>query len=107
MARTAWSQDYPLNVSFLRDLYETGADSNDSLYSSPEFDKLAGAADQATSVDQTAQLYQQAEAQLVKDMPAIPLWFYKTNAGWSNNVTNVKYDTFGDPVFTQVEVKQK
>ncbi|MFE9423048.1 ABC transporter substrate-binding protein [Kitasatospora sp. NPDC006697] len=107
MTRTAWSQDYPLNVSFLRDLYETGADSNDSLYSSPEFDKLATAADQATSVDQTAELYQQAEAQLVKDMPAIPLWFYKTNAGWSNNVTDVKYDTFGDPVFTQVEVKQK
>ncbi len=107
MMRSAWQQDYPLNVSFLRDIYETGADSNDSLYSSPEFDKLAKAADAATSVDETANLYQQAEAQLFKDMPAIPLWFYKTNAGWSNNVTNVKYDTFGDPVFTDVQVKQK
>ncbi|GAA2131177.1 ABC transporter substrate-binding protein [Kitasatospora kazusensis] len=107
MMRTGWSQDYPLNVSFLRDLYETGADSNDALYSSPEFDKLAKAADAATTVDQTAALYQQAETQLVKDMPAIPLWYYKTNAGWSNNVTNVKYDTFGDPIFTQVQVKQK
>ncbi|AUG79494.1 Peptide ABC transporter substrate-binding protein [Kitasatospora sp. MMS16-BH015] len=105
--RTGWQQDYPLNANFLRDVYGTGAAANDSGYSSPEFDKLAAAADKATTVEQTADLYQQAEAQLAKDMPAIPLWYYKTTAGYSNNVQNVKYDSFGDPVFTQVEVKQK
>ncbi|MCX5210996.1 ABC transporter substrate-binding protein [Kitasatospora sp. NBC_00240] len=107
MMRTGWVQDYPLNANFLRDVYGTGASANDAGYSSPEFDKLAEAADQATSVEKTADLYQQAEAVLAKDMPAIPLWYYKTNSGWSNNVQNVKFDSFGNPVFTGVEVKQK
>ncbi|MFF1874204.1 ABC transporter substrate-binding protein [Streptomyces sp. CB03911] len=107
MMRTGWVQDYPLNANFLRDVYGTGASANDAGYSSPEFDKLAEAADQATTVEKTADLYQQAEAVLAKDMPAIPLWYYKTNSGWSNNVQNVKFDSFGNPVFTGVEVKQK
>ncbi|MFD0259463.1 ABC transporter substrate-binding protein [Kitasatospora indigofera] len=107
MMRTGWVQDYPLNANFLRDVYGTGASANDAGYSSPEFDKLAQQADQATSVEKTADLYQQAEAVLAKDMPAIPLWYYKTNSGWSNNVQNVKFDSFGNPVFTGVEVKQK
>ncbi|WP_441250423.1 peptide ABC transporter substrate-binding protein [Kitasatospora sp. McL0602] len=107
MMRTGWVQDYPLNANFLRDVYGTGAAANDAGYSNPEFDKLAAEADKATSVEKTADLYQQAEAQLAKDMPAIPLWYYKTTAGYSNNVQSVKYDSFGDPVFSQVEVKQK
>ncbi|MCT9091091.1 ABC transporter substrate-binding protein [Streptomyces sp. ASQP_92] len=107
MMRSAWQQDYPLNANFLRDIYGTGASANDSLYSSPEFDKFSKDADKATSVDQTTALYQQAEGALAKDMPSIPLWYYKTNSGWSNKVQNVKFDSFGDPVFTQVEVKKK
>ncbi|WP_316526497.1 peptide ABC transporter substrate-binding protein [Kitasatospora brasiliensis] len=107
LMRTAWVQDYPLNANFLRDVYGTGASSNDSKYSSPEFDKLAKEADAATSVEKTAELYQQAELQLAKDMPTIPLWYYKTSSGYSKNVQNVKFDSFGDPVFTDVEVKQK
>ncbi|MFE4971824.1 ABC transporter substrate-binding protein [Kitasatospora sp. NPDC056651] len=107
MMRTGWVQDYPLNANFLRDVYGTGASSNDNQYSSPEFDKLAKEADAATSVEKTAELYQQAEAQLAKDMPSIPLWYYKTSSGYSKNVQNVKFDSFGDPVFTDVEVKKK
>ncbi|TWE19302.1 peptide ABC transporter substrate-binding protein [Kitasatospora atroaurantiaca] len=107
MMRTGWVQDYPLNANFLRDVYGSGAAANDAGYSSPEFDKFAAEADKATTVEKTAELYQQAEAQLAKDMPAIPLWYYKTTSGYSNNVQNVKFDSFGDPVFSQVEVKQK
>ncbi|MGW4381136.1 peptide ABC transporter substrate-binding protein [Kitasatospora sp. NPDC004531] len=107
LMRTGWQQDYPLNANFLRDVFGTGSDANDAGYSSPEFDRLAGEADKATTVEKTAELYQQAEAELAKDMPAIPLWYYKTTAGYSKNVQNVKYDSFGDPDFTQVEVKQK
>ncbi|ARF78868.1 ABC transporter substrate-binding protein [Kitasatospora aureofaciens] len=107
MMRTGWVQDYPLNANFLRDVYGTGAAANDAGYSSPEFDKLAHDADAATSVEKTADLYQQAEAVLAKDMPAIPLWYYKTNSGYSNNVQNVKFDSFGNPVYTDVEVKKK
>ncbi|MGK4582809.1 peptide ABC transporter substrate-binding protein [Kitasatospora sp. HPMI-4] len=104
--RSAWQQDYPLNANFLRDLYGTGASANDSQYSSPEFDQLSKAADAATSIDKTTDLYSQAEAVLAKDMPSIPLWYYKVNSGYSNKVQNVKFDSFGDPVFTQVEIKK-
>jgi oligopeptide transport system substrate-binding protein len=104
--RSAWQQDYPINANFLRDIYGTGASANDSMYSSPEFDKLSKEADAAASIDKTTELYGEAEAVLAKDMPSIPLWYYKTNSGWDKKVQNVKFDSFGDPVFTQVEVKK-
>ncbi|MFD7640105.1 ABC transporter substrate-binding protein [Kitasatospora sp. NPDC059795] len=105
MFRTGWVQDYPLNANFLADVYRTGAASNDTGYSSPEFDKLASEADQAASIQDTATGYQQAEAQLANDMPAIPLWYYRTNSGFSTKVQNVTFDSFGNPAWTQVEVK--
>ncbi|WP_030061916.1 MULTISPECIES: peptide ABC transporter substrate-binding protein [Streptomyces] len=106
MMRTGWVQDYPLNANFLRDVYGTGASANDAGYSSKEFDDLSHQADAATSLEKTADLYQQSEAVLAKDMPAIPLWYYKTSSGYSNKVQNVKFNSFGDPVFTDVEVKK-
>jgi hypothetical protein len=36
-----------------------------------------------------------AEAQAVRDMPKIPLWFYRDAAGWSAAVTGVKLSPFG------------
>ncbi|MFE1321265.1 ABC transporter substrate-binding protein [Kitasatospora phosalacinea] len=103
--RTGWVQDYPLNANFLADVYRTGAASNDTGYSSAEFDKLANEADQADSIQDTATGYQKAEEQLAIDMPAIPLWYYRTNSGFSTNVQNVEFDSFGNPAWTQVEVK--
>ncbi|KDN83300.1 peptide ABC transporter substrate-binding protein [Kitasatospora cheerisanensis] len=103
--RTGWVQDYPLNANFLADVYRTGAASNDTGYSSPEFDKLANEADQASSIQDTATGYQKAEEQLAIDMPAIPLWYYRTNSGFSTKVQNVTFDSFGNPAWTQVEVK--
>ncbi|MGW6915787.1 peptide ABC transporter substrate-binding protein [Kitasatospora sp. NPDC054939] len=103
--RTGWVQDYPLNANFLADVYRTGAASNDTGYSSPQFDQLATQADQAPSLNDTITGYQQAEAVLAQDMPAIPLWYYRTNSGYSTRVQNVTFDSFGNPAWTQVEVK--
>ncbi len=103
--RTGWVQDYPLNANFLADVYRTGAASNDFGYSNPQFDQLATQADQAASVADSVTGYQQAEAVLAGGMPAIPLWYYRTNSGYSTKVQNVKFDSFGNPAWTQVEVK--
>ncbi|MFJ8042894.1 ABC transporter substrate-binding protein [Kitasatospora sp. NPDC096147] len=103
--RTGWVQDYPLNANFLSDVYRTGAASNDFGYSSPQFDQLATQADQAASIQDSASDYQKAEAVLAQDIPAIPLWYYRTNSGYSTKVQNVKFDSFGNPAWTQVEVK--
>ncbi|MCX4687540.1 peptide ABC transporter substrate-binding protein [Kitasatospora purpeofusca] len=103
--RTGWVQDYPLNANFLADVYRTGAASNDFGYSNPQFDQLSTQADQAPSVADSVTGYQQAEAVLASGMPAIPLWYYRTNSGYSTKVQNVKFDSFGNPAWTQVEIK--
>ncbi|MFB8241222.1 ABC transporter substrate-binding protein [Kitasatospora purpeofusca] len=103
--RTGWVQDYPLNANFLADVYRTGAASNDFGYSNPQFDQLSTQADQAPSVADSVTGYQQAEAVLASGMPAIPLWYYRTTSGYSTKVQNVKFDSFGNPAWTQVEVK--
>lgn len=105
--RSGWVQDYPLNANFLKDLYGTTAAGNEGGYSNKEFDTLAAKADKAATLDESVKLYQDAEAALYKDMPAIPLWYYKTNAGYSANVQGVSYDTFGKPVYADVEVFKK
>ncbi|HEY8978461.1 MAG TPA: ABC transporter substrate-binding protein [Streptomyces sp.] len=105
--RSGWVQDYPMNANFLKDLYGSKAAGNEGGYANKEFDDLAAKADNAPTLAESVKLYQDAEAALYKDMPAIPLWFYKTNAGYSQNVKNVSYDTFGKPVFGDVEVFKK
>ncbi|MFJ3232875.1 ABC transporter substrate-binding protein [Streptomyces sp. NPDC086787] len=105
--RSGWVQDYPLNANFLKDLYGTTAAGNEGGYSNKEFDGLAAKADKASSLEESVKLYQEAETALYKDMPSIPLWYYKTNAGYSKNVKGVVYDTFGKPDYAEVEVFAK
>ncbi|MDI3423518.1 peptide ABC transporter substrate-binding protein [Streptomyces luteolus] len=108
MYRGGWVLDYPVNSNFMRDLYGTKAAGNTSGYSNKEFDELAAKADKAPTLEETVKLYQEAEQLLVKDMPAIPLWFYKVNSGQSTNVYGkIPYGQDGDPIFTDVQVKKK
>ena len=46
-----------------------------------------------------------AEAVLAQDFPAVPLWYYRTNSGYSTKVQNVAFDSFGNPAWTEVQVK--
>ena len=52
--RTGWQADYPSMNNFLGAVYQTGAGSNDSDYSSQEFDGFLAQA--AAATDQTAAL---------------------------------------------------
>ncbi|NHA66892.1 peptide ABC transporter substrate-binding protein [Phycicoccus flavus] len=103
--RTGWQMDYPSIENFLAPLYTTGASSNDGKYSNPEFDKLIKDAAAATDEAEANSLYQQAEALLANDMPAVPLWYNKTVMGWSNKVDNVKITAFGTVDYTAVTTK--
>ncbi|NBE54069.1 peptide ABC transporter substrate-binding protein [Streptomyces boluensis] len=106
--RSGWVLDYPVNSNFMRDLYGTTAAGNTSGYSNKEFDELAAKADKAPTLEETVKLYQEAEQLLVKDMPGIPLWFYKVNSGQSTNVFGkIPYGQDGDPIFTDIQVKKK
>ncbi|MFJ6695727.1 ABC transporter substrate-binding protein [Streptomyces sp. NPDC091272] len=108
MYRGGWVLDYPVNSNFMRDLYGTTAAGNTSGYSNKAFDELAAKADKAKTLEDTVKLYQDAEQLLAKDMPAIPLWFYKNNSGQSKNVFGkIVYGQDGDPLFSDVQVKAK
>lgn len=100
--RTGWQGDYPSIMGFLTDLYRTGAGSNDGKYSSPEFDK---AIDEANSEpDETKRNEKANEAQevLLKDLPAIPLWYSNVSTAWNPAAKDVVYDWKSEPVYTQV-----
>ena len=77
--RTGWQADYPSMLNYLAPIYATGAGSNDGDYSNKEFDKLIQEASAATG-DDRYKLIGEAQAILMKDLPAIPLWYQNATA---------------------------
>ncbi|MFI0774917.1 ABC transporter substrate-binding protein [Streptomyces sp. NPDC021212] len=104
--RMAWVQDFPNISNFISEQYRTGAGANDSGFSDKKLDKLMEEADKAKTIEESNKLYAEAEAKLKDTMPSIPLFFDHTNAGYSKNVQNVKFDTFRQAIWTEVEVKK-
>ena len=104
--RNGWQGDYPALYNFLQPQYATGADANKGGYSNSEFDSLVTQASSATSSAEAAKTLEQAQTILLRDMPAVPLWYTNANGAWSKNVDNVKFDWKGQPVFWQITKKQ-
>jgi oligopeptide transport system substrate-binding protein len=97
--------DYPSIENFLAPIYKTGASSNDGDYSNPAFDKdLVDAAAAPDAASANAK-YQEAEALLAKDMASIPMWYGKTQMGWSDKVTGVKITSFGTIDIPSISMK--
>ncbi|GAA2809607.1 hypothetical protein GCM10020219_096880 [Nonomuraea dietziae] len=92
--RMAWIMDYPSMENYLRPIFGTGGSSNHGRYSNKDFDELLVKGDSAKSDEEGVKFYQQAGDMLVKDMPYIPVYFYQTNAGYSQRVKNVTIDPF-------------
>ncbi len=105
MFRSGWVMDYPHIENFLAPLYKTNAASNDNDYSNPAFDKKLNEAAAASTPEESNKLYQEAERMLANDMPAIPMWYYAAQAGWSDHVDNVTVTAFGEPDYRSITVK--
>ncbi|MFJ7158109.1 ABC transporter substrate-binding protein [Streptomyces sp. NPDC101118] len=105
--RSGWVLDYPVNANFIRDLFKTGAAGNQGDFTNKELDGKIDKADTAASLEESVKAYQAIEKELVNYMPSIPLWYYKVNAGYSENVSGVQYAQDGDPILETVEVKKK
>jgi oligopeptide transport system substrate-binding protein len=95
--RAGWIGDYPSMIEFLAPLYATNAGSNDVGYSSREFDAGLAAAEAAPSLQQADVLVNVAQRTLLRDMPAVPLWYYIAVVGWSPQVSSVKVTWNGLP----------
>ena len=76
IARSSWCGDYNEPSSFLNTL-KTDNSNNHGKYSSPQFDSLLNQTlVEGVDAKQRANLYQQAEAQLDKDMPNLNMFHY-------------------------------
>ncbi|MFI5781406.1 ABC transporter substrate-binding protein [Nocardia sp. NPDC051570] len=84
--RYGWQGDYPSMFEFLTSLYQTGSGTNNSNYSSPEFDGLLAKAQAAQTPQQAYDILAQAQQVLFKDMADIPVFDYNVAAGRSDRV---------------------
>ncbi|GII84301.1 peptide ABC transporter substrate-binding protein [Sphaerisporangium siamense] len=92
--RWAWLLDAP-HASDVLATYRSGAPDNHTGYADRRFDALLDAADRTPSPGAAAKLYHRAEKLLVRDMPAIPLFFYRNAAGYSPRLSGVRTTPFG------------
>jgi len=103
--RTGWQMDYPALENFLAPIYAKGAGSNDAHYDNPAFDAQLKVGDKAKTPEESVKAYQAAEKILVADMPVVPLWYSNVTGGYSEKVSNVKFDVFGVPIYTEITRK--
>lgn len=75
ISRAGWVADYAHPLTFL-DMFTTGNGNNDTGWGSPEYDRLIRQAQSAESEEARAQLMQEAEAVLLRDLPIIPIYWY-------------------------------
>jgi oligopeptide transport system substrate-binding protein len=89
--RTGWQADYPSMLNYLGPIYATGAGSNDGDYSNKQFDKLISEAS-ATKGDDRYKLITEAQTILLKDLPAIPLWYQNATAVTTKDLKDFKFN---------------
>ncbi|XVQ83612.1 ABC transporter substrate-binding protein [Microbispora siamensis] len=98
--RMGWRLDFPHIQDVLGPQFASGGVYNYGLYRNPRYDALLRAADREVSQAKAIGLYRRAEAMVIRDMPAIPLWFYRYEAGYSRRIAAPRLTPFGwlDPV---------
>lgn len=76
IARAGWIGDYPDPHTFL-DLWTTGGGNNDTGYANAAYDRLLASALLAPDEPARMAVYRELDAILTRDLPVIPLYFYK------------------------------
>ncbi|MCG7427890.1 ABC transporter substrate-binding protein [Helcobacillus sp. ACRRO] len=104
--RSGWQADYPSMFNFLGPIYSSaaadGKGSNDADYKNPEFDKLLAEGLSATDTEGALAKFKEAQALLMEDLPAIPLWYQNSLGGFSNVVKDVKYAWDTTPIYYEI-----
>ncbi|MFY9713978.1 MAG: ABC transporter substrate-binding protein [Microbacterium sp.] len=101
-ARSGWQADYPGLYNFLAPIYATGAGSNDGVYSNAEFDELLASGAAAEAPEDSIADYQKAQEILLKDLPAIPLWYQNALGGYGEAVENVTFGWDSVPLYYEI-----
>jgi ABC-type oligopeptide transport system, periplasmic component len=91
--RMGWVIDYPSAENFLTPVFSTAAiahGQNFGGYSNKEFDELIKKGDAARTPEEGLKYYQMADDILIRDLPYIPVYFYRLNAAYSHHLKNVQ-----------------
>ncbi|MDY7088258.1 MAG: ABC transporter substrate-binding protein [Actinomycetota bacterium] len=104
LIRLGWSMDYPLMENYLGPLYTSDGSSNYYGYKNSTFDSLVRQGSAANNTKQAEQLWNEAENQLVRDMPVLPLRFGQNVFGWSERVTDVTMDLYSKVDIYSVDI---
>ncbi|MER6946589.1 ABC transporter substrate-binding protein [Nonomuraea sp. NPDC000554] len=106
MFRMGWAIDYPSAEDYLTPIFSIGAiktGSNYAGYKNQEFDDMVAKGDQAKTPEEGLKFYQQADDILIKDLPYIPVYFYRNNSGYSTKVKNVRINLLNQVEWAEVE----
>lgn len=111
--RLAWSADYPSPESFLMNFYGKSVPENETersainkaRYQNEAFDKLFEQARQANKISQQMELFSEAEAELMKNPPIIPLWYAGDIQIMYSHVRNFHFNAMNLLDFTRVYKK--
>ncbi|WP_255549345.1 ABC transporter substrate-binding protein [Corynebacterium sp. TAE3-ERU12] len=100
--RSGWLGDWPSVNNFLDPLYSSNGASNDGNYQNEEFDQLLQDAAAAPNEKEAAEIYRQAQAILMRDLPAIPLWYPNASTAWNPEVGGVEIRWDGYPSYQKI-----
>ncbi len=75
VARNGWVADFPDPINFL-EIFDSKSDNNDSHWKDETYDKLLKEARGESDPERRQDAYKQAEAYLMQEMPAIPIYYY-------------------------------
>ena len=70
-----------------------------------DYDALVSAAYKATDKDERAEYLAAAEKKLAEAMPIMPILFNQTATYKSKDISGIKYDEFGNVIFTRAKQK--
>jgi oligopeptide transport system substrate-binding protein len=107
--RGAWVMDYPHPQNYIANIYASTGSSQEFGYEelpgSKIVDDLIAEANGTEDLDEAISLYQQAEDQILQDLPSTPLWFGQNQSGYNvDTVDNVIVDVFSFVRLPEVQV---
>lgn len=111
--RLAWAADYPSPETFLFNFYGKTVPSsrnkpsviNQSRYRNPTFDRLFESAKKSTKLSDQMLYFSEAEKEMMKDPPIIPLWYVGDFGIVHSNVRNLYFNSLN--LFNFREVYKK
>jgi len=98
VGRTGWIADYNDAQNFLFLAQTSTKQQNFGKFSNPEYDRLMDEASVTADQKKRAELMQQAETILIRELPVLPIYFYVSKnlvsqkvKGWEDNLFDVVY----------------